>query len=111
MRVVGKNKYPGSEHPAWKGGRWINDQGYVRIWLSPEDRIYHGVKQNILEHRLVMSRHLGRPLTSHETVHHKNGNKQDNRIENLELRIDSHGQGASHAHCHTCTCFSQLTAS
>ena len=83
--------YKESGHPNWKGGRVLNAQGYVMIKQHghPEADVNNYVR----EHRLIMERHLGKPLNRGDDVHHINGNRQDNRIENLILLSRSaHGR-------------------
>ena len=71
----------------WKCGRIEAGKGYVALWLD-ETSPYFGMAQKngyILEHRLVMAKSLSRCLINTEQVHHINGIKNDNRINNLQL--------------------------
>lgn len=82
----------GANSPAWRGGRVISTKGYV--WRHERGHPNAMKTGYVLEHLLVMARILGRPVdTKHESIHHKNGIRADNRPENLELRIKSHGVG------------------
>lgn len=71
--------------PFWKGGKLTRGLGYVYIYMPghPNATAYKG--KYIAEHRFVMANKIGRPLRNDEIVHHINGKKDDNRIENLEL--------------------------
>lgn len=73
-----------------KGSGYITSQGYKIISKKHPNSSKRG---QILEHVLIMSDYIGRPLFKHETVHHKNGIRNDNRIENLELWSHSHPYG------------------
>ncbi len=73
----------GKKNPKWKGGKNYDKDGYVLIYdpIHPNSRN----KKYVLEHRLVMEKHLGRYLRKSEVVHHINENKQNNKIDNLML--------------------------
>lgn len=76
----------GPEIHTWKGGK-KNHGGYVMIMCKGHPHASrHGY---VFEHRLVMEKHLGRHLRPDEVVHHRNGVKDDNRLENLEVATRS----------------------
>lgn len=73
----------GAAHPAWRGGREIDRDGYVRLYAP--DHPWPRRNGYVLEHVAVMELHLGRRITTTETVHHKDENRQHNKLGNLEL--------------------------
>jgi hypothetical protein len=74
------------------GEGWLT-HGYWGVVVPPEDRHLTNGRASTGEHRLVMARALGRPLQPDEQVHHVNGNRLDNRLENLELWSTSQPSG------------------
>ena len=87
------DKYRGENATNWKGGRRIDHRGYALVWKPdhPSPRKVAGAY--MFEHRLVMEEMLGRLLEPFEEVHHKNGVRDDNRPENLELWVKSQPGG------------------
>ena len=80
------------KNPYWKGGKYQNAQGYTLVLLQPNDFFYKmaSVRGYVMEHRLVMAKHIGRNLQPWEVVHHKRGiAKSDNKIEGLRLMTDN----------------------
>lgn len=67
------------------------ESGYIE-WTD-KNCMHSNAHGHVYEHRYVMGEHLGRRLLDHESVHHKNGNRWDNRIENLELWSSSQPYG------------------
>lgn len=87
LRLAGKGRVCSQETKRklsiikWKGGRIKTCDGYILIWISKDDFFYPMAKKQgyVMEHRLVMAKHPW------EIIHHKNGVKDDNCLENLEL--------------------------
>lgn len=87
-----RSKQPkGIDSPCWKGGRHIDENGYILVYVPDHPKS----KSNgyAREHTVNLEAHLGRTLTKNESVHHKNGDRTDNRIENLELWSKSQPYG------------------
>jgi hypothetical protein len=70
----GRNR---KDAPVW----WVNNRGYVegRVWLPD------GTQRRVKQHRYLLEAALGRPLLATEDVHHRDGNKSNNALENLEI--------------------------
>lgn len=70
-------------HPVWKGGRRFDKDGYVLIYAPDHPWPRRG--GYIREHILLIERSLGRRLQPGECVHHKDHNRQNNALDNLEI--------------------------
>lgn len=87
--VLKDNNYTqlkGKNNSRWSGWIKISPQGYVYVWAPDHPNNSHNY---VALHRLIVEHYIGRYLTTDEVVHHKNKDKSDNRIENLEVLSQS----------------------
>ena len=78
-----------------EGASYIGTNGYRYVKVHDREDQVEGAYE--LEHRLVMEEHLGRPLLGRESVHHKDGNKLNNAIDNLEILTHAEHMRRHHA--------------
>lgn len=95
-----KSKVSGEDHGSWQGGRTKTPGGYILVMDSTFPTMVTRIGY-VLEHRLNMAKHLGRPLEKWESVHHIDGNRENNDISNLQLRIGQHGKSVRYC-CSEC---------
>lgn len=81
--------FVGNKNSNWKGGKEKTSDGYIGILCRTHPHV--DVRGYVMEHRLIMESYIGRVLLPTEIVHHINGIRHDNRIENLML-FSSNGQ-------------------
>jgi hypothetical protein len=91
--TVANGSRKGARNGRWKEGRIIRDDGYVLLYAPAHPRAVNGY---VLEHILIAERWLGKALPPHAVIHHSNGNRSDNRPENLVICPDQ----AAHARLH-----------
>lgn len=84
----------GKNHPSWKGGRYVDNHGYILMYTGG-DKQASGWNSYKKEHILVVENSIGRCLNKGEIVHHVDGDKQNNDIDNLWL-TDSNGHRMAH---------------
>ena len=83
-RCAGK-AYKGNKSPKWKGGKRLLQNGYIEVTLPQNHPLRLKGKRYIAEHRLVIETYIKRHLSPSEFIHHLNGLKTDNRLENLAI--------------------------
>jgi hypothetical protein len=79
---LGQRDQSGDKNPQWKGGR-TEKTGYTLMRVAGHP--FADKRGYVKEHRYVVEQSIGRYLKRSEIVHHKNHNRKDNRIENLEV--------------------------
>jgi len=98
--IKNKQNVSGENHGSWDGGRSKRKDGYILVMDNTFPTMITRIGY-VLEHRLNMAKYLNRPLEKWESVHHIDGNRSNNDISNLQLRIGQHGSGVVYC-CSEC---------